>query len=166
MKEHTMQSMQKLPHPGKATNSESGFTILETAISLVLMAIVGLGIASVFYYVVRNTGSAGDRDLAMAVGQQRVEQLRNEAFAATSLNATSTSGTAATVVRAGRSYLVNTIITDSNVIDGRATIKTITIRVTPQNDGSSWASSVSSLFGSVTLVSQRTALTVGPNRAL
>ena len=146
--------------------SESGFTVLETAIALVLLTIVGLGIASVFFYASKYTVSAGDRELAMAVGQQRIEQLRNVAFLDVSLTATSPSGASSTVIRAGRTYSVLTTITDSNVVNGAATSKTITVQVTPQSDASSWATSVSSVFGSVTLVCNRTALTVGPNRAL
>ena len=143
---------------------ESGFTILETAISLVLMAIVGLGAASLFYYSVQNTDSAGSRELAMAVAQQKMEQLRSVELTDSSLAATAE--TTATVTRSGRPYTITTTIVDSNVVDGQATIKTITVRVTPVNDTATWARNLTSVFGSVTLVSRRTTLTVGPNRAL
>jgi type II secretory pathway pseudopilin PulG len=152
--------------PHKGNSNESGFTILETAISLVLMAIVGLGAASLFFYAARNTVSAGDRELAMAVAQQRMEQLRNVAFTDASLGQTSSSGTSTSVTRAGRQYSIVTIILDSNTINGQATAKTITVRVTPDSDSSTWARTVSSVFGSVTLISERSAQLVGPNRAL
>jgi Tfp pilus assembly protein PilV len=145
-----------------AHDDESGFSILETAISLVLMAIVGLGAASLFFYSARNLVSAGDRELAMAVAQQRMEQLRDAPFGDASL----ASGTSATVIRAGRQYTVLTSITDSNVVNGEATEKTITVRVTPDSESSTWARVVSSVFGSVTLISQRSAQSIGPNRAL
>lgn len=167
MKRHTKQGAEKLVKPCKVKRSdECGFTLLETAISMVLMAIVGLGIASLFFYAARNTASASDRELAMAVAQQRVEQLRNVAFVDASLTATSTAGTSTTVTRAGRQYSIVTRIIDSDVINGQPTVKTIQVRVTPLSDGSAWATTVTSLFGSVTLVSQRTALSMGPNRAL
>jgi len=143
---------------------EAGFTILETAIALVLMAIVGLGAASLFFFAVRNTVSAGDRELAMAVAQQKIEQLRNVDFSDASLAATA--GTSTTLTRAGRRYTVLTTIVDSNVVNGQATTKTVTVLVTPNSDGSAWATNVTSVFGSVTLVWQRTALVMGPNRAL
>jgi len=166
LKEYTMQPMQKLARPGRAMrNDESGFTVLETAIALVLMAIVGLGAASLFFYAVRYTVSAGDRELAMAVAQQRVEQLRNVAFTDASIAATSVAGTSTSVTRAGRQYTILTTITDSNVVNGSATTKTITVLITPASDGATWASTVTSVFGSVTLVSQRTNQTIGPNRA-
>jgi len=140
---------------------EAGFSILETAIALVLMAVVGLGAASLFFFAVRNTVSAGDRELAMAVAQQKIEQLRNVDFADASLAATA--GTSTTLTRAGRSYTVLTTIVTSNVVNGQPTTKTITVRVTPDSDGATWARNVTSVFGSVTLVWQRSALTIGPN---
>ena len=147
-----------------ASRNDSGFTILETAIALVLMAIVGLGVAPLFAYSVKNNVSAGDRELAMAVAQQKLEQLRNVAFTDASL--TAVSGSSAALKRAGRTYTVATTITDSNVINGQATTKTINIKVTPNSDSATWATTISSIYGSVTLVSVRTALTMGPNRQL
>lgn len=148
---------------GEGPSDESGFSILETAIALVLLAIVGLGAASLFFYAARHTVTAGDRDLAMAVAQQKIEQLRNVTFSDASLNATA--GTTTTISRADRSYSVLTTITDSNVVNGAATTKTISVRVTPVDETSAWARNITTVFGSVTLVSQRSALTVGPNVA-
>lgn len=150
----------------KRTSDEAGFTLLETAVSMVLLAIVGLGIASVFFFAAKNNMSAGDRELAMAVAQQQMEQLRNVPFTDATLAATAVGGVSTTVSRAGRQYVVLTTIADGNVIDGVTRTKTITIRVTPWSDGSSFSRTVTSVFGSVTMVSQRTSLIVGPNRAL
>jgi Tfp pilus assembly protein PilV len=153
-----------VPGRRKGEKDQAGFTILETTIALLLMGIVGLGVAQVFYYSVKNTETAGDRELAMAVAQQTMEQLRNADF--TSADLTATAGTSTTITRAGRSYTVLTVITDSNVVSGTATSKTITVRATPNGDSSSWAKTITTVFGSVTLVDQRSALSVGPNRAL
>ena len=143
--------------------SEAGFSLLETSIAMVLLAIVGLGIASCFFFAAKNNSSARDRDLAMAVAQQRIEQIRNAAFTDPALNAGTTNST---IIRAGRSYAVQTIITDGNVQNGVATTKNIQVRVVPWSDGDAWARNVNTIFGSVTVVSQRTAITLGPNRAL
>jgi hypothetical protein len=131
---------------------------------MVLLTIVGLGIASVFFFAARNNVSSSDRDLAMAVAQQQMEQLRNVAFTDGALDATA--GTSATVTRAGRRYVVLTTIVNSNVINGAARTKTITLRVTPWSDGSAVTRNVSSVFGSVTMVSERTSVVMGPNRSL
>ncbi len=145
---------------------DKGFTLIETAIAMVVMAIVGLGVASVFFYAASNTTNAADREMAMAVAQQQIEQLRSAAFTDAAMNATSTSGITTTVTRAGRTYSITTTITDSAIINGQTTLKTITICVVPQASLQSWTTSTTSLFGSVTLVSERSAQMLGPYRAL
>lgn len=140
-------------------SSEAGFTLLETTISMVLMAIIGLGIAGLFAYAASNTSNAADREMAMAVAQQRMEQLKSVEFSDTSLTATSSAGTSSTLTRLGRQYTVVTIITDS----ANATSKSITVKVTPQ---ASTTPNVNTIFGSVTLVTKRSAQQMGSNRAL
>jgi Tfp pilus assembly protein PilV len=150
----------------KQDHGAAGFSLLETVISLLLMTIVGLGATSLFFFAVRNSVSASDREMAMAVAQQQMEQLRNQTFSSTALTATTSSGTTSTFARGGHQYSVTTTITDSNVVNGGATTKTINVKVVPDSDSSVWARTVSSVFGSVTLITQRSSQTVGPNRAL
>jgi Tfp pilus assembly protein PilV len=140
-------------------SSEAGFTLLETTISMVLVAIIGLGIAGLFAYAASNTSNAADREMAMAVAQQRMEQLKSVAFTDSSLAATATGGSSSTVTRLGRQYTVLTTITDS----ASGTSKTITVKVTPQ---ASTSPNVNTIFGSVTLVTKRSAQQVGSNRSL
>ncbi len=142
-------------------NSQTGFTLLETAISMLLMAIVGLGVAGLFAYAAKSTTHAADREMATAVAQQRMEQLRSATFSDTSLNATSSTGTTTTVTRLDRQFAVNTVIVDST-----ATMKTITVKVTPLDSSAQWEADASSMFGSVTLVSNRSEQQMGPNRSL
>lgn len=143
--------------------SEAGFTLIETVISMVLMAIVGLGVAGLFAFAANSTADAADREMATAVAQQRMEQLRSVAFTDVTLNATSSTGVVTTVTRLGRQYSVNTAIADSVVVNSTATLKTITIKVTPV--ASNAKSNVNTIFGSVTLVSTRTTQQMGPNRS-
>jgi Tfp pilus assembly protein PilV len=146
-------------------NSEAGFTLIETAISMVLMAIVGLGVAGIFAFAANSTANAADREMATAVAQQRMEQLRSVAFTDASLNATSSAGVVTTVTRLDRQYSLNTVITDSVVVNSAATLKTITIKVMPVVSNAKWSKDVSTIFGSVTLVSTRTTQQMGPNRS-
>src|SRR5947207_2384795 len=148
----------------KPDDGAAGFSLLETVISLLLMTVVGLGAASLFFFAVRNSVSSSDREMAMAVAQQRMEQLRNDGFSSTNLAQTTASPSPNTITRGGRQYDVTTIIADSNVVSGSATTKTITVKVVPNNDTSVWARTVSSVFGSVTLITQRSAQSTGPNR--
>lgn len=135
---------------------------METAIALVLLMVVGLGAASLFAYSANNTSTANDRELAMAVAQQRIEGLRAVLFTDATLNATG--GTDVDVTSANRPYRVTTTITDANVVGGQPTLKVITVRVVPQGAGSTWARTITSLFGSVTITTQRSTLLLGPNR--
>ena len=134
---------------------QRGFTIMETSIALVIMMIAVLGAISVFAYAINNNQGANDRELAMSVAQQQMEQLRNVAFTDSSLTATATSGAATTVTNAGRQYTVVKTITDLNSVSGQPTLKTITIQVTPLGG---------SVLGSVSLRTQRATITLGPNR--
>jgi len=155
---------QKRRQPANDHNSEAGFTLLETSIAMVLLAVAGLGVAACFFFAARNNTSARDRELAMAVAQQQMEQYRNAPFSDAALNATATGGVSATLTRAGRSYVVRTTITDSNSQDGTVRTKTIQVRVIPWSQDDRWARNVTSVFGSVTVLCQRTSPMVGPNR--
>lgn len=134
-------------------HDDRGFTILETAVALVVMMVAALGAVSIFAYSIDNNASAKDRELAMGVAQQHLEQLRNAPFTDALLTATSTDGRLAEVTSAERRYIVVTRITDSDVVNGQPTLKTIRIRVTP-----------SGTLASVVLVTHRATTVIGPNR--
>jgi Tfp pilus assembly protein PilV len=161
-------------------SSESGFTMIETVIALVIMMIIGLGTASLFFFAASNNIGANDRELAMAVAQKRMEWLRsiplNEtnrtlayAYPNGGLEATP-AAVVETTTSGGRTYEVTTTIADvdtdqentatSNAIP--ATTKTITVQVKPLGAGPGW-SQANSVFGSVRLTTQRTLMRVGPH---
>jgi Tfp pilus assembly protein PilV len=119
---------------------------------MVIMLVAVLASAALFAYSIANNSSAGDRELAMAVAQQRIEQLRNVSFTDSSLTATVTDGASATLRRANRTYTVVTIVADSNIINGLPTQKTITVQVTPQGSN----------LGPVILRTQRVTMLKGP----
>ena len=149
-------------------SSERGFSLVETAISLVIMMVVGLGAASVFAYAIKSNASANDRELAMAVAQQRMEWFRNIPFNLTTRNQAyaypdgglgATTGTVEAVTNAGRPYNVTTIIQDLSVVPagrpdaGAPTLKRITVTVSPLVTSPS--------LGTVTLSTQRSTLVPG-----
>ena len=117
--------------------SERGFTLIETVMSLVVMMIVGLGAASLFMYAVRNNSGAADRAVAVAIAQQRMERLRSVAYTDASLD-TVTTNTA--VVSTGRTYSVQTTVCASVACSGSDTVKKITVQVTPTSAGTVWSS--------------------------
>jgi Tfp pilus assembly protein PilV len=149
-------------------SNEQGFTLIETSVSLVIMMVIGLGAASLFAYATMANSGATDRELAMAVAQKRMEWLRSIPFSVTTRNAGysypngglgATNGTTETEMSSGRAYTVVTIIENTRVVPagqldaGQPTVKTITIRVTPQSAGPA--------LGGVSLSSQRSTLVPG-----
>jgi Tfp pilus assembly protein PilV len=149
---------------------EAGFTLLEAAISLVILMIVGVGVASLFAWAIKANSNANDRELSLAIAQKRMEWLRTIPFTTQTrhlafsfpnggLAATSSTGVTETLTNAGRSYQVNTIIQDVSVVPagkpdaGEPTVKSIQISVTP-------VGSVNS-FDTVTVRTQRSTQVAG-----
>src|SRR5438445_9887935 len=114
---------------------------------MVVLAIGGLAMAVSFCFAAKMSSSARERNLAMAVAQQQMEQYRNLAFNDAGLAATANGGASQTIIRGGRRYLVLTTITDSNLQNGTARTKTIQMRVVPSSDGAPWARNVTSMLG-------------------
>src|ERR1043166_9099952 len=106
---------------------QAGFTLLEAAIALVILMIIGLGIASLFTYAIQANSNADDRELAMAIAQKRMEWLRTIPFTTQTrhvaysypnggLEVTSSTGVSETVTKSGRSYTVLTIIQNVSTV--------------------------------------------------
>lgn len=114
-------------------DTERGVTLLETAVALVILMVVGLGVVTAFTYSIGYNSIGNDRAMAIGIAQQQMEQLRTAQFTDPVLNVTATPLTSNTVSN-GRSYQVTTTITGSNNDNsGNPTLKTITIRVDPIN---------------------------------
>jgi Tfp pilus assembly protein PilV len=163
-------------------SSERGFTLIETTIALVIMMVVGLGAASLFFFAANNNIGANDRELAMAVAQKRMEWLRSMplddttratayAYPDGGLKATD-QPVVETTTSGGRPYQVTTTITDQDTdADNTATsnalpptVKLITVQVTPLGAGPGY-NRVTMVFSSVSLTTQRTLNRVGPHKS-
>ena len=127
---------------------EKGFTLIETTTALLVMMIGGLGICAVFAYAIKNNTGSRDRAASIAVAQQQMERYRQVTFLDAALTAGPT--TTATVESAGRTYQVRTTITNTT-----ASLKTITIEVTPLLSSDPWA------LGTVRISVQRSAFSLG-----
>ena len=139
----------------KTTNrkGERGFTLVETSISMVVMMVAGLAVSSLFVFSLQNNVGGGDRALAMAVGQQQLEQLRSVAYEDTTLAVGSTTST---VSNGERGYtVVKTVADELNDDNSSKQLQKITIVVTPTDGAHAWTRS------SVTLVSYRSTLASG-----
>jgi Tfp pilus assembly protein PilV len=148
----------------KRDAGERGFSIIEVCIALLILLIASIGVATAFVFSIHNNSSAGDRAMALAVAQQRLEQLRNKDFNNGALAAT-VNPVVETINSAGRPFRITTTITDVDTDTNPAaaaldpTAKLIRIDVTPQGNSTSesWAN------GTVTLIVTRTAFNPGPN---
>ena len=120
----------------KTANGQSGFTLVETAIAMVVMMVGALACSSLFVASSQNNVGGGERALAMAVAQQQLEKIRSVTFEDSSLNV----GTTSTTVRSGeRNYTVAKVVADETNSDGSVKqLRRITITVTPQTAGPNW----------------------------
>jgi len=135
----------------KRAGRQTGFTLLETAVAMVVMMVGGLGIAAVFSYAVKNNNGSRDRAIALAVAQQELERLRSLPFNDAALNATPTLVNPITVTNGDeRTFAMRTIILNTT-----PSLKTIQIRVTPIGNSDAWASRT------VQISTQRAAFTLG-----
>ena len=144
----------KLPRPKNETpNSQSGFSLIETTIALLVMMVGALACTSLFVFSLQNNVGGSERALAMAVAQQQLEQIRSVTYE----DATLTAGTITSTVRNGeRNYTVERTVADETNSDGSSKeLKRITITVTPQTAGADWMRSP------VVLVSERSTLATG-----
>jgi Tfp pilus assembly protein PilV len=120
----------------KTANGQSGFTLVETAIAMVVMMVGALACSSLFVFSLQNNVGGGERALAMAVAQQQLEEIRSVTFEDSSLNV----GTNSTTLRSGeRNYTVDKVVADETNSDGSLKqLRRITITVTPQTAGPNW----------------------------
>ena len=148
-------NVMKLPRPKNETpNAQSGFSLVETTIALLVMMVGALACTSLFVFSLQNNVGGSERALAMAVAQQQLEQIRSVNYEDLTLNV----GTSTSTVRsAGRNYTVQkTVAQETNSNGTSKELKRITIRVTPQAGGPNWLSTP------VVLVSLRSTLNAGP----
>ena len=149
---------------------EAGFTLLEAAFSLIILMIIGVGVAPLFTYAIKANSNANDRELSMAIAQKRMEWLRTIPFTTQTrhlafsypnggLEVTSDTGVNETVTNAGRSYTVNTVIQNLSVVPvgkpdaGEPTVKSIKVSVTPAG--------AASTFETVSVTTQRSTQVTG-----
>ena len=138
---------------------QSGFTILEGVIAMVLMLIVALGSASLFSYSIHNNSGGTDRATSLAIAQQGVERLRGARFNSVATDASLTAGPPAvsTVVRDGRQFSLTVAIDDDPStqaieVNAATNLKGITVTVVPRSIGRGWAFGAG---GTITLFTQR-----------
>lgn len=139
---------------------QRGFTLIETAIAMLILMVASLGVASMFAYAANNNSGGVSRTIALTVAQHRLELLRNLPFDSAQLAATTANPAPQTVTRTGGAFRVQTVIVDSaGSLPSPTTAvkrKTITVTVTPLGKGFGYSAAP------VRIVTTRTAYTTGP----
>lgn len=144
--------------PGAAASArgERGFTLIETAIALVIMLVLALGAAALFAFSVYNNSGGDDRAQTLALVQQELESLRHAKFSLSGTDAILAAGNRVKIVRHGgqnpqdaqdptaRPYRIVTTIDDNPAtqsldVNSLSTLKSITVTVTPLGSGQTWA---------------------------
>ena len=132
--------------PIKSRRNESGFSLIEMIIALVVLLVAVLGIFATFTYATIYNGGNSRRSQALSVFQKEIELLRSAKFTPTIMDTSLAGGTKTPkIVTAidGFSYLVEIKVDDDpfnsgNQTDNTKTLKEITLKVTPQNINGSW----------------------------
>jgi len=128
----------------RSLHSEHGFTLLETAIALIVMTILALAASSLFVYAIKYNSGANERALSLAIAQRRMEVMRKAGFSDAAL----TPGTFnESYINGGRTFNVTTIVCTTADCGGSATSKLITIQVAPATSGNTWSSTPATIMG-------------------
>jgi Tfp pilus assembly protein PilV len=147
------------PKPITIPKGQTGFTLVETTIALVLMMIVSVGIAPLFVYATRYNSTAAIRAGALAIAQIKLEQLR-----ATPFNSCVSSTETLSVGDPTSGFQTYTV--QLTVANTTTTLKDITLVVTPKarsTTGEQYAGPSGWMYGQVIIYTKRTTITAGPN---
>ena len=135
----------------------AGFTLIETCIAMVMLLVVVCGVLPLGVYALKYNSAAAVRAGAVTAAQRKLEQLRGGSFT----SCISSSEVVTVGPTEAQSYTVDVTVTDV-----AATLKTITIVVTPQGrstSGGVYAGNEGWMRGQVVVYTKRTTSTTGGN---
>lgn len=136
---------------------EGGFTLIETCIAMVILLIIVCGVLPLGVYALKYNSAAAIRAGAVTAAQRKLEQLRAGSFT----SCVSSSEVVTVGPTESNSYTVDVTVTDV-----AATLKNITIVVTPQGrdtSGGVYSGNEGWMRGQVVIYTKRTTSTTGTN---
>ncbi len=130
--------------------SESGFTLIEVAIAMLILLIALLGVSVVFAYAVSFNSGNNNRATALVILQQEVENIRSAKFTPQVMDSSLAGGSHATrtiITPDGGSFSFNVTIDDDpfttgTQIDNTKSIKEITATVSLNRPTAGWQTSL------------------------
>ena len=131
-------------------SNQSGFSLVEVIVALVIFLVVFLGLVSVFTYAVKYNAGNNSRSQALAVLQQEVELYRSAKYTPRAIDSNLTGGTKTpkTVTAAdGNSFRIQTVVDDDPSttavdISTTTTLKEITVIVTLDSPTPGWQTAI------------------------
>ena len=136
---------------------ERGFTLIETCIAMVMLMVVVCGVLPLSVYAMKYNSAAAIRAGAVTAAQRKLEQLRASSYT----SCISSSEVVAVGPTDSQSYTVDVTVTDVS-----ATLKKITITVTPQGrstSGGVYSGNDGWMRGQVVVYTKRTSSSTGSN---
>jgi len=136
---------------------QRGFTLIETCIAMVMLLIILCGVLPLAVYALKYNSAAAIRAGAVAAAQRKLEQLRAGPFT----SCVSSSEVVAIGPTDSQTYTVDVTVTDVS-----ATLKNITIVVTPQGrstSGGVYGGKDGWMRGQVVVYTKRTFSQTGSN---
>lgn len=133
-----------------AVNPESGFSLIEVVLALVVLLIALLGVFLAFTWAITYNAGNNSRSEALAILQQQVERLRSAKYTPTVVDASLSGGVQATklvTLPGGNRFRVDITVDDdpetANVqIDNTSTVKEVELTVSLDRPTPGWQSSV------------------------
>jgi Tfp pilus assembly protein PilV len=153
-----LHSQRQTRRPAAAARAEAGFTILETVIAMFVALVVGFGAIGLFLFSASYNAGASDRARALAIAQERMEQVRAQNY--DDLEAGTTTTTVGSGEHAGndlRNFTVVTTVEDDATTVPAGRQKKVTVSVTPVATGGRLST------GGVTVLMLRSSDEVGDN---
>jgi len=136
---------------------EGGFTLIETCIAMVMLMVIVCGVLPLGVYALKYNSAAAIRAGALTAAQRKLEQLRASSFT----SCVSSSEVVSIGPTESQTY---TVVVE--VVDATATLKSITIVVTPQGrstSGGVYAGNEAWMRGQVIIYTKRTTSVTGTN---
>jgi Tfp pilus assembly protein PilV len=136
---------------------EGGFSLIETCIAMVMLLVIVCGVLPLGVYALKYNSAAAIRAGAVTAAQRKLEQLRAGSFT----SCISSSEVVTVGPTESNSYTVDVTVTDV-----AATLKNITIVVTPQGrttNGGVYSGNEGWMRGQVVVYTKRTTSTTGAN---
>lgn len=140
--------------PVKEKKDESGFSLVEVIIALVILLVAVMGVFAAFTFATTYNAGNSRRSQALSILQQEAELIRSAKFTPTIYNDPALTGgtkTPRTVTSKGdnNTYTVETVVDNDPVTagvqaagDSTTTLKEITLTVTPQAANGGWVVAV------------------------